>query len=519
MDKSSSSREVIVRNPASGEEISRHGEIDAVALSDAIRRARAAQPAWHAIGLANRRRHAEAMRAWLVTHACDVAAAISACTGKTRFEALTFDVLPSVAGNAWYCGHAARFLEPERLRAGNLLLLNKRSTVFHKPLGVIGVISPWNYPLGIPMHEIVPALLAGNSVVFKTAPETLPVGELIVDMCRAAALPENIFQHVIVDGPVCGNVMLDKGGVDKLFFTGSVRVGKWLAARAAENLVPLSLELGGKDAMIVLDDANLERAARGAVWAGVQNCGQTCAGVERIYVQRSVYAPFLEKVKSELNALRVGKDIGVLTTERQLETVLAHLEDARRRGAELFAPASQAPGTPQSVAPTLVTGVHHGMRMMSEETFGPVIGVMPFDSDAEALALANDSRYGLTASIWSRDTRRAEQLALGIEAGAVTINDHLVSHGMTETPWGGMKESGGGRGHGRHAFAAVTQPQVVIHDRLGFIPGNLWWYPNTDADYQAVRGAIVLRYGMGLRHRLAGLWRLLIRLPKMFRRA
>src|SRR5690606_6455545 len=227
-----------------------------------------------------------------------------------------------------------------------------------------------------------PALLAGNSVVFKTAPETLPVGECIADMCRAAELPDGVFHHVIVNGPLCGDVMLEKGGVDKLFFTGSVRVGKLLAEKAARNLIPISLELGGKDAMLVLDDANIARAAAGAVWAGVQNAGQSCAGVERVYVQRNVYAPFLEALKREIETLRAGDPrdanaaFGVMTTARQIDTVNAHLDDARARGARVFAEGTRDTSLARALAPMVLLDVDHSMRVMREETFGPLIGVM-----------------------------------------------------------------------------------------------------------------------------------------------
>lgn len=514
-------RTVIVRNPATGEEISRHVEMDADALRTVIRQARDAQARWYATPLKTRIACVRRMREWLVAHADETAQAISHCTGKLPMEALAFDVLPSVFGSAWYCRHARRCLADETLPGGNVFLLNKRSRLHREPRGVIGVISPWNYPLGIPMHEIVPALLAGNAIVFKTAPETLPVGECIEAMCRDAGIPAGIFNHVIVDGPLCGDVMLEAGGVDKLFFTGSVRVGRILAEKAARNFIDISLELGGKDAMIVLDDADIDRAARGATWAGMQNAGQSCAGVERVYVQRGVYDAFLDAVKREVEQLRVqgpphaGRDMGVMTTHRQAATVSAQIEEALRDGATVHAGSVRS--DTHTVSPAVLVNVHHGMRIMQEETFGPVFGVMPFWTDEEAAQLANDSRYGLTASIWSGNAVRARRLARHLDAGAITINDHLMSHGMTETPWGGVKESGSGRGHGRIAFEAVTKLKVVIDDRLGFLPRNPWWYPYSARAYNALKDTMLARHGNGARLRLRALRRLLMALPSMFR--
>ena len=517
------SDEVAVHNPANGELIARYLWQTADEVRAAIAHARAAQPGWAKQPLSERRRYIARLRELLLAETDEIAQLISACVGKPRIEALATEIMPSVAGCRWYEKHARRFLKPRHLSNGSLLFFSKRSYVYREPWGVIGIIAPWNYPLGIPMHEIVPALLAGNTVLFKTAPETLPVGFKLAELFERAGLPEHVFQHVVIDGPLCGDLFLEPNGVNKLFFTGSVRVGKLLAEKAARVLIPVSLELGGKDAMIVCADADLERAAAGAVWAGLSNAGQSCAGIERIYVHRDVYAPFLALLRQKIGALRVGRDIdfnvdiGALCTDRQVETVQQHLEDAFQRGALVAGKTSAvATDNPHFIAPVILTQVDHNMAVMREETFGPVLAVMRVNSNAQAIELANDSRYGLAGSVWSRDLKKARQLALSMRAGAVMVNDHLLSHGLTETPWGGFKDSGSDRGHGQFAYEAVTAPKVVVSDWLKAARRQPYWMPYDAQAYAALKGILNGLYGHGLRRRLGGLRHALALLPRIF---
>jgi acyl-CoA reductase-like NAD-dependent aldehyde dehydrogenase len=489
-------------------------------------RAREVQKDWAALPLQDRVRYMMRVRDYLVEHADEISEVISKDVGKARFEALATEVLPGVMATTYYCRKARRFLKPKRIPHGAILFFNKRSTLYRVPFGVVGVIAPWNYPMGIPMHEIVPALLAGNTVVFKTAAETQMVGRKIEEMMKAVGLPEGVFNFLNIPGNMISQILLEPGNhVDKLFFTGSVPVGKILMAQAAETLTPVCLELGGNDAMLVCADANLERAANGAVWGGLQNSGQSCGGVERIYVQAEVYEPFLKLLKERVDRLRQGPDIdynldvGAMCTERQLKTVQRQLDDALAKGAVIHAQAkvSEAHAARGHFFPaTVLTNVNHEMEIMREETFGPVLGVMKVDSMEEALLLANDSHLGLTGSVWSSNTRQAVELGRRINAGVITINDHLLTHGMAETPWGGFKDSGIGRSHGQLGFDEMTEPQVVITEMLHFAKRNVFWQPYSEDVYKGLRGTIDCFYAPSLARRLRGFVRFAILSLRMF---
>lgn len=514
---------VTLHAPASGQFLGHYPWQSVDEVRAALHRAHAAQPNWAATPLVERQQCISRLRQILLYQTDEVARLIAECVGKTRVEAIATEIMPTIAGSHWYQRQARKYLRPRHLINGSLLYFSKRSTLYRVPWGVVGVISPWNYPLSIPMHEIIPALLAGNTVVFKTAPETLPVGFKIAELMRLAGVSEGVFQHVNIDGPTCGDLWLEAGGVNKLFFTGSVRVGKLLAEKAARALIPLSLELGGKDAMIVCADADLERAAAGAVWAGFSNAGQSCAGVKRIYVHHEAYAPFMARLSQKVMRLRIGQDtdfnvdVGALCTARQIETVHRHLEDAFQRGARVNAKAGPTPdNSPQLVTPVILSHVDHSMAVMQEETFGPLLGVMQVSNDAEAVQLANDSNYGLTASVWSRDLHKAVRLARQIHAGAVMVNDHLLSHAQTETPWGGFKDSGNGRGHGQFAFDAVTAPKVIVNDWLKLARHQPYWMPYNQQLYEGLKGIMLGLYARRWSHRFMGLWRASVLLRRMF---
>jgi len=519
-------QKITATNPATGEVIGYSQIHTPEEGREAIRRARAAQPAWEALPLHERKQYMWRLRDYLIEHADEVSDVISKDVGKTHIEALSTEVLPTVMAITYYTRSARRFLKPHWIPHGAILFFNKVSTMYRVPFGVVGVIAPWNYPMGIPMHEIVPALLTGNTVVFKTAAETQLVGRKIEEMLKAVGLPQDVFIFLNISGSQVSQIMLEPGNhVDKLFFTGSVPVGKQLMAEAAKTLTPVCLELGGNDAMLVCEDANLERAVNGAVWGGLQNSGQSCGGVERIYVHKAIYEPFLKLLKETVDNLRQGPDlnydvdVGAMCTKRQVQAVQRQVDDALAKGARIHAQARVAPDYADKgnfFPATVLVDVNHDMEVMREETFGPVLCVMPVNDMAEAVRLANDSQLGLTGSVWSNSLRQARQLGHQIKAGVITLNDHLLTHGMAETPWGGFKESGIGRSHGRLGFDEMTEPQVVVNEMLYFSKRNVFWHPYGKDVYTGMRGTLDLFYSPRLLNRLIGLWRFTVLSMRMF---
>jgi succinate-semialdehyde dehydrogenase/glutarate-semialdehyde dehydrogenase len=499
-------------NPANGELIGEVPLNTIKELHNAVAQAREAQKIWAEIPAKERAKRILKIRRHIVDQADEIAEIISRDNGKTRVDAILTEVVTTAMATSYYCKKAPVFLKDKIVPPGNILFFFKWSRIVRIPYGVVGIISPWNYPFAIPYSEIIMALLAGNAVIFKAASETQLVGLKLKECIEAAGLPEGLFAYINMPGSVAGDAFLESG-IDKLFFTGSTTIGKYLMKKASETLTPISLELGGNDPMIVCEDADLERAAMGAVWAGLQNCGQSCGGVERIYVHKNVYDRFLPLLKQGVESLAVGEDvnfdtdIGPMTTARQVKTVEAHVKDALAKGAVIYARADGTSNQKGLFHPCMVlTNVNHDMITMKEETFGPLLAVMKVESIEEAIELANDSNLGLTGSVWSRSYRRAQQIARRIQCGAIAINDHLMTHGLAETPWGGFKESSIGRTHGEIGFEEMTQPQVIVRDIMPFARKQFWWHPHSHTIYNSLRGVIYLLYGKNLFDRIKGLY-------------
>lgn len=512
-------------NPATGEVLGYSPLHSVEDLQNAIQKAREAQKDWAALPVKKRVKYIKSIRAYIVQNADKLSEIISKDNGKLRVDALAAEVVPAAMAVAYYCKKAEKFLNDRKLAAGNIILSFKRSKVVRAPFGVIGIISPWNYPFAIPFYQVIMGLLAGNAVILKTASETQMVGLALKESIEAAGLPDGVFTYLNMPGRVAGSAFLESG-IDKLFLTGSVDVGKIIMAKAAETLTPICLELGGNDAMIVCEDADLYRAAGGAVWAGFSNAGQSCGGVERIYVHESVYESFLEILKEKVENLKVGydagykMDMGSMTTKKQLEAVNKHIEQAVSMGAAVYAQ-SKTPENPDLhnfIPATVLTNVNHDMDVMRHESFGPVVGVMKVKNMEEAVELANDSYLGLTGSVWSKNRKKAEKIGRQIKAGSITINDHLMSHGLAETSWGGFKESGIGRSHGELGFNEMTQPQMIVKDIMPGVKKDLWWQPYNEAIYRGIKGIIDMLYGNKISRKLSGTARLIKIIPRMFRK-
>jgi acyl-CoA reductase-like NAD-dependent aldehyde dehydrogenase len=486
-------------NPATGElvgavQTTAPGDVQGVV--DAVARV---QPAWARLTLQQRGECLE-RAAQVVLDECDeIRDLIVHEQGKPRNEAFSMELLPTIDALNWIAGAGAEILAEEKVPMPQMFLKTKRSAFVYEPLGVIGVISPWNYPWSIPLGEVALALIAGNGVVLKPASLTPLIGERIASVFARAGVPDGLIR--VVHGPGTG-AALAESSVDKVFFTGSVETGRSVAEACARRLKGSVLELGGKDPMIVLDDAHLEHAIAGAVWGGFANAGQTCSGIERVYVVRSVADRFVAGVVAGAERLRVGDpmswdtEIGPMISGEQMEIVRGLVDDAVAAGAVLHCggPATAPAGLDGAYyAPAVLTGVTHDMRIMREEIFGPALPIVVVDSEEEAVRLANDSDFGLGASVWTSDRGRGERIAGELQSGMVWINDHMFSHGACQCAWGGVKDSGLGRTHSK--FGLYECVNVKLRTWEGSVVRDPWWHPYDETLGKALRATAKLLYG------------------------
>jgi succinate-semialdehyde dehydrogenase/glutarate-semialdehyde dehydrogenase len=469
-----------VASPSGGQPFARVGLLSGAEAGEALDAARSAFPAWSALAPAERARHLDKARALLAEEADAVADLVRREQGKPAGEAHAAEIFPALEALKHLAAHAEDVLRETEVESQTLLLAHKECRLLAVPYGVVLVITPWNYPFSIPLICAATALAAGNTVVLKPAPATTLCGLRVGDLFRRAGLPPGVLNVVATDDAVAG-ALVEDARVSKIVFTGSVATGKRIMAAAAANLTPVVLELGGKDPSIVCADADLDLAADGVVWGAFMNAGQTCASVERVYVEAPVADAFVEKVVARTRALRLGDpassatDVGPLTLERQRTIVEEHVKDALARGAVARTGGARPDGDGWFYPPTVLTNVDHGMRVMREETFGPVLPIMAVASLDEAIRLANDSEYGLTASAWTKDAATARRLQSELQAGVVSVNDCVSSFGEPTAPWGGFKHSGVGRTHGLAGLREMVQVKYVSRD--GARGPKLWWYP------------------------------------------
>ncbi len=480
-------RRLRIRNPATLEAV---GEFDVCSAADvqaAVERARKAQPDWAALSFEERGRFFERAIRVMLEKQDEFLEVILRETGKARIEAFGAEIVGSCDIMTYYAKRAKRILADRTIPVH--LLKTKKLVISYRPLGVVGIITPWNFPFILSLNPTVQALMAGNTVVLKPSEVTPFSGQLLEVLFREAGLPENVFQVVLGDGETGG--ALCEAGVDKISFTGSVRTGRKVGEACGRNLIPCTLELGGKDPMIVCGDADLERAANGAVWGAFNNSGQVCTSTERVYVVDEVADAFTRKVVEKTAALRQGAggeiDVGALIFPNQLEIIERHVEDARTKGARVLTGGRRNPHYEgYFYEPTVLTDVTHDMAIMREETFGPVLPIMRVPNEQAALHMANDTNYGLNANVWTRDKRRGTELAKSILSGMAVVNDVMVNYGVTESPFGGRKESGVGQVNGETGLKGYCQAQSIVIDRMGS-KSELLWYPYSGKKLQGLK--------------------------------
>jgi acyl-CoA reductase-like NAD-dependent aldehyde dehydrogenase len=491
------SEPIVALNPVTGAELGRVPDTDAGAVRALVERGRAAQPAWQSLGFGGRGRVLRQMQTWVIDHSEELIAAVQAETGKV-FEDAMIEIGTLAGALDFWRRHAPRYLADERVRSFNPFVLGKRLTVRYVPRGVVGVIAPWNYPMALGLGDSIPALAAGCSVVLKPS-EVTPMSSLLLERgLRECGLPEGVFQVATGRGAT-GAALVDEA--DVIMFTGSTATGRKVLERAARTLTPAYVELGGKDPLIVLADADLERAANTAVYGAMVNSGQVCMSTERVYVEAPVYDEFVRRVVDKVGRLRQAPpagpgtaEVGGITFAPQLETIERHVRDAVTRGARVLLGGRRRPGTGQFFEPTVLVEVDHTMSCVREETFGPTLPIIRVADADEAVRLANDSPYGLCATVFTRDVRKGERIAARIRAGTVSVNDILTHYMAMGLPMGGLKSSGLGARHGAEGIRKFCERRASCVSRW-HLRRDIHTYPYSPARSRLLLRTLKLMYG------------------------
>jgi acyl-CoA reductase-like NAD-dependent aldehyde dehydrogenase len=474
-------------------------------IPERVARARAAQPAWAQRSLSERAKILCGVRDRVLDRAEAIGRLVHEETGKPEIEALLAEVLPTADVVNYWTRSIEELLDVVEVELDKTLYPGKTAFLYREPRGVIALITPWNYPVAIPMRTLVPALLAGNAVVLKPSEVAPRVGALLAELFLDL-VPEGVLEVVHGDGEV--GARLASADVDLVVFTGSVASGRKVAHACAERVSPCALELGGKDAAIVLADANLERAANGVVWGALTNAGQNCASIERVYVEDSIAQAFIDKVVTRVKALRTPDEVAPVTTEAQRATVARHVDAAVDRGAKVLY------GDPAGPGPMVLEVDNDDSPLMLDETFGPIIPIARVLHADDAVLRANASRYGLTASVWTANVRRGEEIATRLRVGTVTINNHAFTGALPAAPWSGVGDTGYGITNSPLALDTLTRPRFVLTDRSRG-KRELWWYPYTPALRVIALAMAVLRSGAsGIVAKTRALFRLVVAFPQ-----
>src|SRR6202790_1254172 len=493
-------------DPATGKILAQFEKTLPASLSEILSRARAAQSAWRAVPVEKLCVQLRVLRERMMASRDALADAVVAESGKPRVEALFADIFFALDTAEYFSKQGVRLLRPERVPHHSSAGKAKSGRLFYEPVGVIGIISSWNYPLAIPLSQIIPAVAAGNAVVCKTSDFTPQCGALIEKLFADAGFPKNLVT-VIQGGGDVGQALID-ADPDKILFTGSVATGRRVAEACAKRLIPTVLELGGKDAMLVLADADLDVAASAAVWGSYTNCGQVCLSVERLFVEQSVSDEFAARCVAKTKKLRVGPgndsttDVGPMIRSQHVQRMVGPVEDAPSRGARVLCGGHPRVDLgPNFFEPTVITNVDSTMKLFQEETFGPILAIQTVANSEEAIRRANDSPFALSASVWTGDASRGEAIGKRLRAGAVMVNDAISYFAIAEAPHGGCGASGWGRTHGRAGLLEMVRTKYIDVDRLPHRE-KPWWY-RYGADLERAADAFLpFEYRRGIAARL-----------------